>query len=363
MERVGDFLELIGHDLSMDVLMCLDDPSDIARASSVSHSWRRFVIAKSFYKKLCIKRFPEISCFTHVTEICDSMEPIEVGASNYIEWECLERDHRVYARLARALTSPRQMKDRLLEAINASSTDTYPEESIVNTLYPNDNRVDGRLSYWSSKGNIDPEVSETLTYRLTSKLCVVNEIKIQPFRAFFQHRHPTYPAKAVRFKMGHSKTLLGRTNNMMDGIPSVQRSADDDFIWTYVSSKFPMRQEYRLQAFKLPQPVLCIGGILQIELLGMVQKQEMDGLYYVRVRQVQVKGRPLSRAFDVGTLDFARKCVLKYSAHAPITASGGGATGWPSFATSIKERRAARVWNRAMQNIWHGSDSDEEEVA
>lgn len=42
-----------------------------------------------------------------------------------------------------------------------------------------------------------------------------------------------------------------------------------------------MKQENRLQKFKLPEPALCIGGILQIELLGRVQKQEMDGLYYI----------------------------------------------------------------------------------
>lgn len=35
------------------------------------------------------------------------------------------------------------------------------------------------------------------------------------------------------------------------------------------------------QKFKLPKPVLCIGGYLQIELLGRVQRQEMDGLFYI----------------------------------------------------------------------------------
>ena len=40
-------------------------------------------------------------------------------------------------------------------------------------------------------------------------------------------------------------------------------------------------QENSLQKFKLSEPVLCIGGYLQIELLGRVQKQEMDGLYYI----------------------------------------------------------------------------------
>lgn len=40
-------------------------------------------------------------------------------------------------------------------------------------------------------------------------------------------------------------------------------------------------QENILQKFKLPEPVLCIGGILQVELLGRVQRQQLDGLYYI----------------------------------------------------------------------------------
>lgn len=36
-----------------------------------------------------------------------------------------------------------------------------------------------------------------------------------------------------------------------------------------------------MQVFKLPRPVLCVGGILQVELLGRVQTQEMDQLYYI----------------------------------------------------------------------------------
>ncbi|CAL5433490.1 unnamed protein product [Camellia sinensis] len=36
-----------------------------------------------------------------------------------------------------------------------------------------------------------------------------------------------------------------------------------------------------LQKFKLPEPVLCIDGILQVKLLGRVQRQELDGLFYI----------------------------------------------------------------------------------
>lgn len=36
-----------------------------------------------------------------------------------------------------------------------------------------------------------------------------------------------------------------------------------------------------LQVFKLPRPILCIGGVMQVELLGRVQTQQMDNLYYI----------------------------------------------------------------------------------
>jgi hypothetical protein len=134
-----------------------------------------------------------------------------------------------------------------------------------------------------------------------------------------------------------------------------------------------------LQKFKLPEAVLCIGGILQVELLGRVQKQEMDGLYYIwsvshcfkappklgcyfhlfvhssyhcfasfsflhnqvvfvclfvsyfllimfwcSVSHVQVVGRPLSSPFDIEINNSSGKCTLKYN---PETQSGGRGRG------------------------------------
>lgn len=109
------------------------------------------------------------------------MEPTEeVGTSNSVAWESLKRDHRIYAYLARCLMSPLTMKDCIETSIRASSTDNDPEENIENTLDPRE-RVDARPSYWSSTGKGDPEVPETLTYKLRSQLCVINEINIRPF--------------------------------------------------------------------------------------------------------------------------------------------------------------------------------------
>lgn len=42
MEYHWDFLDSLDPDVSSKILMSLDDPADIVRASSVSRSWRDF---------------------------------------------------------------------------------------------------------------------------------------------------------------------------------------------------------------------------------------------------------------------------------------------------------------------------------
>ncbi|XWS77105.1 hypothetical protein CRYUN_Cryun01aG0233800 [Craigia yunnanensis] len=247
--------------------------------------------------------FPQLSRVDHVNELGGTAKGhAEAGSSNFIEWEALEREHRVYAFLARGCLSF-AVRECISEAIIASSTDNYPEESIDNTLEPRD-RVAQRASYWSSKGQSDPAVPERLTYKLVADLCVITEINIRPFQAYFQFGCPIYSAKSVRFRMGHLKSS-------MDNLVDEQDSGNDKFVWTYTSQEFPMAQENRLQNFKIPEPILCIGGILQIELLGRVQRQEMDGLFYICVSHVQVMGRPLSPAFGIQMLEPSEKFVLE----------------------------------------------------
>ncbi|MBA0579094.1 hypothetical protein Gorai_021359, partial [Gossypium raimondii] len=105
--------------------------------------------------------------------------------------------------------------------------------------------------------------------------------------------------------MGHIK----------DADESCQDSGTDRFAWTYTSQEFEMAQENRLQTFKLPEPILCIGGILQIELLSRVQRQEIDGLFYICVSHVQVVGRPLSPAFSIQILEPPEKFVLEVQSY------------------------------------------------
>ncbi|KAF5464182.1 hypothetical protein F2P56_014276 [Juglans regia] len=309
MEACMDFLDRIDPDISLKILTYLEDSSDLLRASSVSRSWRHFVIVNGLWKQLCLRMFPQLSRVSHVFELnkLSTKELVEAGSSYSKEWESLERDDRAYALLARACTSF-IVRDCILEAISASSTDNYPEESIDNTLQPAD-IVARRASYWLTRGQSNPAVTERLTYKLADEFCVITEINIRPFQAYFQSGSPLYLVKAMRFRMGHPKSPMGVGSDLLSD--SYPVSADEKFIWTYTSQEFPVAQESCLQKYKLPEPVLCVGGILQIELRGRVQRLETGGSLSTRMSYVQVMGRPLSPTFGVEILEPSGKFVLK----------------------------------------------------
>jgi hypothetical protein len=86
---------------------------------------------------------------------------------------------------------------------------------------------------------------------------------------------------------------------------------ESNYVWTYTSQEFPMAQENRLQNFKLPEPVLCIGGYMLMEFIGRVQTQEMDGQYYICVSHVKVMGRSLGKSFRVMNPNDSGKFGLK----------------------------------------------------
>ncbi|KAH6835883.1 hypothetical protein C2S53_017027 [Perilla frutescens var. hirtella] len=352
MDESRDFVQWLGQDMSVKILMCLNDPSDLVRTSAVSRSWRDFVVANGLCKKLCLNMFPEASSFASVVETTDLVEPMGTGRGDSVEWACLEREHRVYASLNRDLiTSARE--NCISDAICASSTDNYPVESIKNTLEPSD-RIGHRASYWSSKGASDPSAPETLIYKLASQLCLITEFHVHPFQAYFQFGFPIYSPKAVRLHLGYSITPLESDSEEKDEFVDAKDLYDNKFVWTYSSPEFPMAQENFLQKFELPEPVLCIGGILKVELLGRMQTQDMDGLYYICINHVQVIGRPLSPAFDVEMIDERGKCILKYNpvmaCSAPtVEISAESSSRFNRFSDSI------RSWEQLILNTFRGA--------
>lgn len=349
-----DFIEWLGHDMSLKILMCLENPIDLVRVCTVSRSWRQFVIANGLSKQLCVRLFPEASRFDNVVGVKNTVQPVESRSDVSPDRVLLEMEHKAFAYLAHGIISfPR--KGCISDAIWASSTDNYPEESISNTLDPRD-KVENRASYWSSKGEGDPSVPETLIYKLAAPVCLISEIHVHPFQAYFQFGFPIYSAKAVRFHVGHPKVPI-MVDDDGDEFWDVLGIPDDKFVWTYTSTEFPMVQENRLQKFRLPEPVMCVGGILKVELLGRVQTQDMDRLYYICITHVQVLGTPLSQAFDVEMLNQQGNFSLKFfpesiSCSSPaksLEAESSSASPFHRFNASI------RTWEQMILNTFRSA--------
>ncbi|CAM0946532.1 unnamed protein product [Alopecurus aequalis] len=305
--RGGDLLEWVSPDISACVFRLLDQPADLVRAAAVSRTWRRFVIENNLSKSLCLRLCPEVATVNAVAEVTRSPPSAAVPESDS------ERDYRIYSNLAGAVVSKPRNPDVAIitHCIGASSTDDFPDETMENTLIE-DYIVNFRPSYWSSGGTKDPEKPESLTYRLNHDICIVDEIKVQPFQAYFQHGNPIYSSKAVRFRMGHYKLPRRSESFVTAQHENKMVNADTNYVWTYTSPEYPMLQEDVLQSFKLPRPVLCIGGVVMIELLGRVQKQQGDDRYYICVCNAQVIGRSLSPLFMFDISDPEGYSILKY---------------------------------------------------
>ncbi|CAL4920411.1 unnamed protein product [Urochloa decumbens] len=354
-----DFLDWVGHDTSSCIFKLLDDPADLARAAAVSSAWRRFVIDNQFCKALCHRMCPEVATFTRAVVVTRSPE-----STRHADSRARDRDHAVYSYLAGALASAAKPSvDCILRCIGASSTDNFPEETIDNTLEPSD-RVRHRASYWSSGGHDDPDAPESLMYRLNSDLCIVDEFRLQPFKAYFQPGDPIYSAKAVRIRLGHSKLAPGAESFVTDGNENLGAIADENYMWMYTSPEFPMLQENVLQTFKLPRPVLCIGGVVKIELLGRLQKQATDQKYYIC--HAQVLGRSLSPEFMVDISYPADYSILKYLPGASnvrvediLNGDPKDSTEWHSLVTRYRQMRHMAMVDMLLGPV-HFMDEDDD---
>ena len=142
------------------------------------------VIENEFCKRLCLRMYPEVSRLTFIADVRNSSDDMELTGDTSNQWEGLLRQHRIYMSLIHNIMTTESRGEIILDPVSASSTDNYPHESIDNTLEPSDRR-DTAPSYWSSAGSENPDSPETLTYRLSSRLCVVHEIKLRPFQGQF----------------------------------------------------------------------------------------------------------------------------------------------------------------------------------
>ncbi|KAJ0435134.1 putative F-box domain-containing protein [Helianthus annuus] len=292
LEGMHDFLECLEPDMALKILTCLDDSADLVRASAVSRYWQKVVVSNGLCKQLCMRTFPQLGSITRVVEPSHD----NLGKS----------EHRAYASLFRAITAF-PLTFCIADPVSASSTG-YPKDSIKNTICRGSYfKTICRGSYWLSRGSDDPETPETLIYNLSANFCVVTEINLHLRKGW--SGYPIYSSRFVRFRMGHPKSVKDLNYDFI----KAQECADDKFIWTYTSPMFPVTQENLLQKFRLPAPVVCIGGYLQIELLGRVSKSS-DDKYYICVAQVEAIGRTLSPLFSVAFSESSDDVHLKYDA-------------------------------------------------
>ena len=197
----------------------------------------------------------------------------------------------------------------ICDPLGASSQD-HIQENLGRTLSP---QVRGRhnlFCYWSSLGSEDENSKEWVAYRLCHPLCVVSNIQIRPFRAWFQGHSPIYAPKRVSVGFGGIPllpTLHGResyTIGLSGSGNSVchinarrfekmeeerRNSTDTNYegtggrnspYWATLTKEYPILQEDKLQTVHLPPQTLCVGRHLQINLHGRTQRQEADDQYY-----------------------------------------------------------------------------------
>ncbi|KAM3280644.1 hypothetical protein ACQJBY_047444 [Aegilops geniculata] len=250
----ADFVDYLGPDTSATVFAMLHHPADLARASAVSRCWRQFVIDNQFSKLQCLRACPEVSTFTQVdlTTTSSTTTPSRSRRQGQGQGQGQDqhsaagpslrskddKDHRVYTHLGHGLLTPYKPRDCIIHCIGASTTDNFPDETIENTL---DHLESNRPSYWSSGGQRDPATAECLIYRLQADLCLIDEIKLQPFKAFFQHGDPIYSPKSIRIQMGYPRSPL-RPEALVCDENEGQLIDDRNYVWTYTSPEFSMLQ-------------------------------------------------------------------------------------------------------------------------
>lgn len=197
----------------------------------------------------------------------------------------------------------------ILLAVDGTSID-QPEETPQNLLNSiSINRLHPTMSYWSSTGSDDENSNEALAFVLSHPVCLIRSIQIRPFKAWFQLNNPIYAPKRIRITLGGLQAYVDHMTGyqtfdetlarqksfntlkrpmMSTTTEKGQQMKQWQFEWkdgfgTWTSPEYVVLQEDRLQVFDLPQPIVCLGGYVRIDLLGRTQRQMLDDLYYSRL--------------------------------------------------------------------------------
>lgn len=135
----------------------------------------------------------------------------------------------------------------------------------------------GSPCYWSSRPSKLSNTVETMTISLICSVSLIVAVSLTPYQAFFQPRSPTYAPLQVVVQI-----LAPFGSNVY-----------------YTSEAFDIENVAKQQIFPLPKPVLCVGGVVQLVLIGRHQRQtiasDMDNTfeYYTCLSHAAVLGSPL----------------------------------------------------------------------
>ena len=277
MEEERPSASVLPDEVIARVLSLLVDLQDLANAELVCAGWRRVAAESTAWWALACRSHPELAPFGRDAPVC-------LPAGGLRAWK--PTPAALCKRLAALAASPPLRSTVVAEALAASSTDNA-EEHVRNTLSRRTRNTVWQLpAYWSSAGSELQSAEDWVQYRLASHVCVVTAVGLRPFRAFFQYHTPIYSPLSAR-------VMLGQLSEDAGGYGTAGDTPDGGaFQAQYVSPEFPVAQVDELQTLTLPAPVVCLGGVLRVQLCGRAQTQAADNRFYVCLTHLNATGRP-----------------------------------------------------------------------
>ncbi|KAL4857055.1 F-box protein [Chlorella vulgaris] len=227
----------------------------------------------------------------------------------------------------------------------------------------------------------DVDSSEVLTFRLAHPLCIVTELQLRPFKAYFQAVRQGRAVRALPFihprrcvfawvaciasppatdgslrvdevlclaaacELSRSRQLQTGVQARPQDIAAMTASSHSQAAlqlaavclnercqqqeWTWESPAYATESQDVLQRFPIP-PTLCVGGYLRVKLVGRQQRQAGNEAFYTCVSHLRALGTPLHNfQLQPPQLDDVEPRTgwqLTYKPFDPLLAAGGLAT-------------------------------------
>eukprot|EP00189_Rhodosorus_marinus_P005090 CAMPEP_0113968440 /NCGR_PEP_ID=MMETSP0011_2-20120614/9538_1 /TAXON_ID=101924 /ORGANISM="Rhodosorus marinus" /LENGTH=232 /DNA_ID=CAMNT_0000981537 /DNA_START=413 /DNA_END=1111 /DNA_ORIENTATION=- /assembly_acc=CAM_ASM_000156 len=155
--------------------------------------------------------------------------------------------------------SPGESLEIIETGVCASSKDA-DDQDIHQTV---DNQTN---SFWSSVGSDDPDIVESLVYRLSGPVSIVDRVALTVHRASYQPGAPIYPPEYIQFGVGVPENLT-------------------------VSPKMKVTRTAETQVFDLKAEGLSMAGpYLVVFFHGALQKQYEDNRFYLAIEKISAFG-------------------------------------------------------------------------